>query len=109
MNMSAYVETLLRFLDIAAAESLVREDIRAALDRWNDGQPHPTGSFLRAVLSNDLMAAVGCADDYNIRTLPAIMSYVYHNLVSENHGSPEKYEAWIQKHRALREAKVAET
>lgn len=88
-------------------EAQVRRDIREALDRWNDGQPHPTGDFLRAVLSNDLTAAVGHADGYNIRTLPAIVSYVYHHLDPDNHGSLEKYEAWILKHRALIDAKVS--
>jgi hypothetical protein len=80
---------MINYDDIAPA-------IRKALDRWGAGQSHPTGDFLRAVLSNELMEAVGRADETNLATLASICSYVYCELPGRCHGSPEKYTAWMQ-------------
>jgi hypothetical protein len=77
--------------------------IRAALDQWGAGQPHPTGDFLRAVLTNDLYEACVRADPLNAATLREIVLYVRRNLPPECYGSNEKYEAWYRKHRALSE------
>ena len=80
--------------------SRIRPDIRAALDEWGTGESPFCGDFLRAVLSNDLMGAVGRADEYNRLTLWVIVSYVYNVLPSICHGSPEKVAAWAAEHRA---------
>lgn len=78
--------------------ALVREDIREALLAWGSGtQPHMPGSFLTAVLENDLAEAVGRADFQNIEVLPAIVAFVYRNLPSPCWGSKEKVEAWLVK------------
>lgn len=53
------------------------------------------GSFLMAVLRNDLHDAVGRADDENIRNLPAYVSYLYNEAPSPCWGSPEKVQAWL--------------
>jgi hypothetical protein len=34
--------------------ALIQPAIREALHKWGQGQPHPTGDFLRAVLENNL-------------------------------------------------------
>lgn len=60
----------------------------------------PTGSFLEAVLSNDLMEAFGRADMDNRLTIFHITSYIYNELPSRScgcWGSPEAYNSWIWK------------
>lgn len=79
--------------------SQIRPDIREALDAWGTGERPYCGDFLRAVLSNNLMEAVGRADADNLRALPVIASYVYNELPGNCHGSPEIVEAWDRVHR----------
>ncbi len=55
----------------------------------------PPGSFLEAVLSNDLMGALAKADATNQYALPAYGRYIYNNVPSACHGSSEKVDAWI--------------
>ena len=55
----------------------------------------PTGSFLRAVLENNLMEAVGRADKHNIKALHAICSYVYNHMPNVCHGSPKIVDKWL--------------
>jgi hypothetical protein len=74
----------------------IRPDIKAKLRRYAD-EHEPTGDFLREVLSNNLMQAVCRADDYNITTLVEICQYVYNEIPSVCHGSPERYKEWIAK------------
>lgn len=52
------------------------------------------GSFLSAVISNDLREAISCADDTNIRNLPAYVAYLYNEAPSPCWGSAEKMQAW---------------
>jgi hypothetical protein len=88
-------------------EIFIRPNIKEALRRWG-AREHPfVGDFLRAVLSNNLMEAVGRADGYNIRTLPAICSYVYNELPSNCHGSPEIVTLWSESLLAELQAKHA--
>lgn len=79
-------------------ERLVRVDIREALDEWGTGERPFAGDFVLAVLSNDLTEAVGHADQYNMATIPAIVSYCFNHLPSESWGSREKTRAWAQAH-----------
>jgi hypothetical protein len=72
----------------------IRPNIRRALDGWADGSHPYVGDFLRAVLENNLTEAFGRADEYNLRTLHAIVAYVYNELPSPSHGSPEKVRTW---------------
>ena len=55
----------------------------------------PTGSFLEAVLSNDLTKAMGRADEHSRRSLWNIVNYCYNALPSTSWGSPEKVKAWL--------------
>lgn len=52
------------------------------------------GSFLAAVLTNDLFGAMGFADSYNRATIFQITSYIYNNLPSDSWGSVEKVSAF---------------
>lgn len=56
----------------------------------------PTGSFLEAVLSNDLSKAFSKADSINQHRLGDIVSYVYSFAPALCHGSPEDYAGWIK-------------
>lgn len=53
------------------------------------------GEFWQAVLRNDLRDACGRADDFNLRNLPAFVSYLYNVAPGNSWGSPEKVEAWV--------------
>ena len=53
------------------------------------------GSFLSAVICNDLKAAVGAADYRNIRNIPAFVGYFYNEAPSACWGSNEKMIAWM--------------
>ncbi len=67
---------------------------RASLDRYAHDRV-PTGSFLHAVLTNDLFEAIARADDNNAHCLYDICSYIYNELPSDCHGSVEKVKAWL--------------
>lgn len=68
--------------------------IREALDAYAQ-TGRPVGSFLTAVLSNDLFEACARADPYNLDTLPIITAYVFNHLPAESYGSRESMESWI--------------
>lgn len=59
----------------------------------------PVGSFLTAVLENNLNEACYRADDENISNLPAYVAYLYNAASSQCYGSHEKVTAWLaQRH-----------
>ena len=66
------------------------------------------GSFLCAIIDNDLTNAVGRADDENIGNLPAFVDYFYNHADSRCWGSPQKRKAWIAKHERATPERVAE-
>ena len=71
----------------------IRPDIKNALDNWAEHGLKP-GDFLTAVLENNLMEALGRADSYNRATIFQISQYLYNDMPSPCHGSPEKVKAW---------------
>lgn len=73
---------------------VMRADMRAALDAYAR-EHHPIGDFLTAVLENDLMGAMGRADEDNLLNMPAICAYVYNEMPSRCHGSVEQVDAWL--------------
>ena len=74
----------------------MRENIRQALDKYA-AEGRPIGGFLAAVLSNDLMNAIGRADEENRRDLFEICAYVYNDLPAPCHGSREKVREWLHR------------
>ena len=54
------------------------------------------GSFLSAVLSNDLMGAFGRADSTNIYRIKDFASFLYNHAPSLCHGSPTRVAKWIE-------------
>ena len=63
----------------------------------------PPGSFLCAIIDNNLKEAVARADDENIRNLPAYVAYFYNEAPGLCWGSPEKVKKWLAMHAAKRE------
>jgi hypothetical protein len=56
----------------------------------------PTGDFLYAVLTNNLLAAFGCADEQNAMDMREIAMFVYDELPSISHGTRERVGNWIR-------------
>lgn len=56
----------------------------------------PTGSFLEAVLSNDLMGAAARADDGNRDALFAWAALLHNGAPSSCFGSPEAVREWCK-------------
>ena len=56
----------------------------------------PTGSFLEAVISNDLRESCARADDDNMWQLPIIVAYLYNEAPTGSWGSRENYIRWLQ-------------
>ena len=54
------------------------------------------GSFLMAVLENNLMEAFGRADEMNRGSMFEICQFVYNHLPAACHGSPEKVSRWMK-------------
>jgi hypothetical protein len=53
------------------------------------------GSFLKAVLRNDFMAAFERADDMNIAYMHTWAMFLYNNAPGNCWGSPAAYDDWI--------------
>lgn len=73
----------------------MKHTTRDGLDRYADHHV-PTGSFLKAVLDNDLRRAVFQADDDNLRDLREIVMYAHWELPGACWGSPEAVRAWLE-------------
>lgn len=54
------------------------------------------GSFMMAVLENDLMGAFGRADSINAARIKDFCSFLYNNAPPACFGSREKVRAWIE-------------
>lgn len=57
------------------------------------------GSFLTAVICNDLKEAVGQADDESLKHLRQILSFFYWEVPGSIWGSPGKMECWMKEKR----------
>lgn len=74
----------------------MRDKIKESLDRYANDHC-PTGDFLAAVLSNDLMDAIGRADKESMADLFSICDYVYNHIPARCHGSRKIVREWIAK------------
>ena len=54
------------------------------------------GSFLQAVFENNLVDAVGRADQENINNIAAYSNYLYWEAPTACWGSPEKVKKWVK-------------
>jgi hypothetical protein len=76
------------------AMDVLPEHMRGAMQRYIDYGIEP-GSFLSAVICNDLIGAVGRADDINKYRIGDYCRFLYNDAPSDCWGSPAKYQAWI--------------
>ena len=73
----------------------IPEYMRSGLEDYIDNKT-PGGSFLSAVISNDLCGAVACADENNMRNLPAYANFLHNYAPYDCWGSLEKMNAWLE-------------
>lgn len=76
---------------------MIPRDTKAGIDRYVDAGV-PTGSFLHAVLSNDLFGAVNKADADNSVALYDVCWYVQGYTPTLCHGDPERVSKWLRLH-----------
>ncbi len=55
----------------------------------------PVGSFLEAVISNDLREAMGRADEGSRANLFGLVRYLHNDCPGGCWGSPERYSEWM--------------
>lgn len=73
----------------------IRDDWFGALERYLNHGIMP-GSFMTAILENNLVEACERADMDNSHNLKNIVGYVYHHLPSHSWGSREKVQSYLQ-------------
>jgi hypothetical protein len=76
--------------------SLIPEHCRAGLRRYIE-LGRSVGSFLSAVLENDLKRSCQNADDTNINHIVDYVKFLYRHAPSECWGSPDKVRTWMDK------------
>lgn len=73
---------------------LLPDHMHGAVERYIDNGI-PPGSFVRAVMENDLMGAFGRADAINLGAMLDWANFVYNHAPSICHGSPAAVAEWI--------------
>ena len=71
------------------------EHMRGGMKRYLEHGIMP-GDFLTAVLRNDLMEAMGRADETNLYALPSYGRFLYYYAPRGSYGSPENVKAWVE-------------
>lgn len=56
----------------------------------------PGGSFMTALLSNNLMEAFACADDENAANMRRWCQFLYNHAPVGSYGSPERVGNWLR-------------
>lgn len=85
----------------------IRPDMVDALERYvKEGVP--VSDFLRNVICNDFVHAMGHADDGNLRNIQAYGAYLYNQMPHSAWGSEKAYKAWIKIHAERRAAERRE-
>lgn len=75
---------------------MIPERTLEGLRHYQDRHLEP-GNFLRAVLENDLCAAIAKADKENLAALPEIVSQLWNYWPAPIWGNPEKVRAHLAK------------
>ena len=75
--------------------SLIPEYMIGGLRRYIENGIEP-GSFLSAVLCNDLRGACECADDINRSRLFEYVKFLYSYAPAGCWGSQERFEKWLE-------------
>lgn len=77
---------------------LLHEDLRDSVRLYVEFGVKP-GSFLTAVICNDLKESFARADENNIRRMFDIVSFFYNEVPLSCWGSKENMETWMQQRR----------
>lgn len=72
----------------------IPDRMMGAITRYIEHGVQP-GDFLTAVLDNNLLEAIGRADEDNMANLPAYVGYFHNEAPSPCWGSPAKRRAWL--------------
>ena len=84
------------YYDETADWSLIPGHMRGAVQRYVMHGMQP-GSFLTAVLTNDLSEAFSRADDDNAAAMQGWVRFLYNYVPSNCKGSAELVNAWIER------------
>jgi len=79
-------------IDFSEIPEHMRDGLRLYIDRGL-----PPGSFLMAVLTNDLAGAFGKADLINQSKIKDYVSFLYNHAPRQCWGSVEKVDEWIKR------------
>lgn len=71
--------------------------LRAGMERWVE-HGIPPGTFLKAVLENNLVTALATADGDSRLALDRIAQFVHWGLPHDCHGSRDRCKAWANAH-----------
>lgn len=74
----------------------IPKPVMAGMKRYVEHHIKP-GSFLTAVIENNLMDTVREADKDSFAAIKDIVGWMYNEPTSECWGSPKKMEAWLEK------------
>ena len=82
-------------VDVSVTNQIPKQILESINLYTTEGRP--TGDFLRAVLTNDLMMAVRLADNQSLNSILAICRYVHTAIPANSHGSLEAYRNHLAK------------
>lgn len=69
-----------------------RESLRAYVEHGR-----PVGSFLHAILANNLVGAFSYADDENAARIKDYAEWLWNEAPGDSWGSDETYRAWLER------------
>lgn len=81
---------------IGEGRDLVPDYMWPSVERYFVDRIEP-GNFLSALLSNDLMGAIGAADDTNQENIVNWCKFLYNYAPSGSYGLPENFRNWLGK------------
>lgn len=73
----------------------IPDRMMGGLKRYVEDRIHP-GDFLMAVLTNDLVEAVGRADEENMANLPAYVAFMQNCVPYNCWGNPSVVQEWLK-------------
>ena len=90
----------------ALKDTSIPDYMRSSVIGYLTGEQPYVGSFLDALLKNDLSRAVQRADPQNAECLSVWVQFLVREAPSQCWGSPEKVSAWQDRRRSTSEASV---
>jgi len=75
--------------------SLLPEHLRGGVQRYIENRVKP-GSFLQAVICNNLKESFARADEINIALMFDIVNFFHNEVPGNCWGSPERMEGWLK-------------